>query len=83
MDLRYVHDRRAVAEGERAVLYQDGKLYVRTGVLGSDVADPDLKTITYRLREVYDAAAVATPPANNPPVARDSSSSTIDLGATP
>lgn len=77
MDLRYVHNGQAVAEGERAVLYQGGKLYVRTGLLGSDVADPDLKTVTYRLREVHDAAAAQ--PVNHPPHSGDVTS-TVQLG---
>lgn len=52
-DLRYVHDNRPVAEGERSITYEAGRLYVRTGVKGFD---PVLGEITYRLREVYDAA---------------------------
>lgn len=81
MDLRYVHNDQPVAEGERAVLYQGDTLYVRTSFLSASVTDPDLKSVTYRLREVYDKAAAQ--PVNHPPVARDSSSSTIDLGVTP
>lgn len=82
MDLRYVHNDQAIAEGERAVLYQNGVLYVRTSFLNASVADPDMKTVTYRLREVYDKPVVA-PPVNHPPVAADSNSSTVDQGVTP
>lgn len=81
MDLRYVHNDQPVAEGERAVFYEGGKLCVRTSLLSSSLTDPAMMTVTYRLREVYDKAAVQ--PVNHPPVARDSSSATIDLGANP
>ena len=81
MDLRYVHNDQPVAEGERAVFYEVGKLCVRTSLLSSSLTDPAMMTATYRLREVYDKAAAQ--PVNHPPVARDSASSTIDLGATP
>lgn len=52
IDLRYVYNDQPVAEGERAFVYQGGRLFVRTGVLS--ITDQD---ITYRLREVYDADA--------------------------
>lgn len=82
MDLRYVHDNQPIAEGERAVLYKGGKLYVRTGFLGEDLTDPKNLTMKYRLREVYDKPVVVVP-VNNPPVAADSNSSTVDQGVTP
>lgn len=82
MDLRYVHNDQPVAEGERAVFYEAGKLCVRTSLLSSSLTDPAMMTATYRLREVYDAAAVVTPPANTPPVARDSSTATVDQGVS-
>lgn len=59
MDLRYVYNGQPVAEGERAMIYQGGRLYVRTGVKGFD---PVTGEITYRLREVYVAASQNQPP---------------------
>lgn len=61
MDLRYVFSKQPVAEGERVVLYQGGKLYVRTSLKAASVDDPAAQSVTYTLREVYDAATV-TPP---------------------
>lgn len=60
IDLRYSYNDQPVAEGERAMIYQGGRLYVRTGVKGNT---PD--EITYRLREVYSAAQI---PTSQPPV---------------
>ena len=59
IDLRYVYNDQPIAEGERAMIYQGGRLYVRTG-LKSNTADE----ITYRLREVY---VVVAAPVNIPP----------------
>lgn len=81
MDLRYVYNDQPIAEGERAILYKGNKLYVRTGYLGDDLTDPNLMTMTYRLREIYDKPSVQ--PINHPPVAKDSNSSTVDQGNTP
>lgn len=61
MDIRYVYNDQPIAEGERAMIYQDGKLHVRTGVKGFD---PVTGEIVYRTREVYDAAQTV----NQPPV---------------
>ncbi len=83
MDLRYVHNDQPVAEGERAVFYEGGKLCIRTSLLSSSLTDPAMMTVTYRLREVYDKAAVQPQPVNHAPVAQDSNSSTVDLGVTP
>lgn len=58
IDLRYIYNDQPVAEGERAVIYQAGRLYVRTGVKS---IDPATGEITYRMREVY--VAVNQPPA--------------------
>ena len=52
MAYRYIYNDSLLAEGERTVVLQNGKLYVRTGVLGT--TDDQ---INYRLREVYDDAA--------------------------
>ena len=51
MAYRYIYNDSLLAEGERTVVLQNGKLYVRTGVLGT--TDDQ---INYRLREVYDDA---------------------------
>jgi len=67
MDLRYTHNRQTVAEGERAMVLLNGRLYVRTAMLGTDLSNPDMLTITYRLREVFDAATPS--PENHAPVA--------------
>lgn len=69
MDLRYTHNRQTVAEGERAMVLLNGRLYVRTAMLGTDLSNPDMLTVTYRLREVFDAATPAPEPVNHPPVA--------------
>lgn len=65
MAWKYKHDNRPVAEGERSVLLENGVFYIRTGVLSTSLTDPDLLTITYRLREIYDDAVVV--PVNTPP----------------
>jgi len=57
IDLRYSYNDQPVAEGERAMIYQGGRLYVRTGLKGNTADE-----ITYRLREVYVAAASVTLP---------------------
>lgn len=58
MAYRYIYNDSLLAEGERTVVLQNGKLYVRTGVL---VTTDD--QINYRLREVYDDAAWPVLPA--------------------
>lgn len=64
MDLRYVYNDKPIAEGERVFFYEGGKLFVRTGLVGTTADDA-----TYRKREVYDAASAA--PTNTAPVAGD------------
>jgi hypothetical protein len=81
MDLRYIHDDQPVAQGERVILYKGNKLYVRTGFLGEDLTDPNMMTMKYRLREIYDKAVVQ--PVNHAPTAADSNSSTVNQGTTP
>ena len=49
IQLFYVHDGRPVAEGERVVVYQAGRLFVRTG---TKPLDPTTGQISYTLREV-------------------------------
>ncbi len=66
MDLRYVYNDSPVAAGERTVLYENGKLYVRTSYKGTDFTDPDNIIMNFRLREVYDKQVVV--PMNTPPV---------------
>ena len=60
IDLRYFYNDQPVAEGERAIVYQDGRLYVRTG---TKAIDPALGEISYRMREVYVASGANQPPA--------------------
>lgn len=60
IDLRYFYNDQPVAEGERAIVYQGGRLYVRTGVKS---IDPVTGEITYRMREVYAAGSQNQPPA--------------------
>ncbi len=60
IDLRYFYNDQPVAEGERAIVYQDGRLYVRTG---TKAIDPVTGEIIYRLREVYAAGSQNQPPA--------------------
>jgi hypothetical protein len=74
MDLRYVYNGQPVAEGERAMIYQGGRLYVRTGVKGFD---PVTGEIIYRTREVYDAAK----PIQNIPPAGGNVSLTFEVPA--
>lgn len=65
MTWRYRQTGQPVAEGERTVLLQGGRFYVRTGVLAVSVDDPANQQISYRLREVFDDTA----PVNHPPTA--------------
>lgn len=57
MTLLYVHNGQPVAEGERTMFLEGGRMFVRTGLVGTDMADPANMTVTYRLREVYQAGA--------------------------
>lgn len=77
MAWRYRYNGQPVADGERTVLLDTGKVYVRTGLLGTALTDPANQTVTYRLREIYDDA-VAPPPMNNPPIA-GSTSETLEI----
>ncbi len=65
MAWKYKYNNSLVADGERTVLLDNGKFYVRTGLLSTSLTDPALQTITFRLREIYDDAVVV--PVNTPP----------------
>lgn len=57
MTLRYKHNDQPVALGERVFFLEQGVMYVRTGLLGTDKTDPARMTVTYQIREVYDDTA--------------------------
>lgn len=69
MTIRYRATGQTVAEGERAIVIAAGRLYVRTSILSTSLADPETQSITYRLREIYDDAAPSPQPVNHAPVA--------------
>ncbi len=62
MQLKYVYNGQPVADGERVVFTDHGKMFVRTGLLGTDLV---AGTITYRLREVIDASTGSAPVGGN------------------
>jgi len=59
MAYRYRYNDALIAEGERTVFIQNGKIYVRTGLI-----DSTDDSASYRLREIYDDAV------NHPPIAQ-------------
>lgn len=65
---KYVYNDQPIGAGERVYqIAENGKRYVRTGVLEINLTNPERQTITYRLREVYDSTTIVTEPQNHAP----------------
>jgi len=66
MAYRYVYNNQLIAEGDRDVFFEGGKLFIKTGIIPLSFNG---EQVSYRVREIYDDRSIET--SNTPPVAGD------------